>query len=107
MAGKSVDIDISSTYSVVCSAITGFLVFYGKACRFSRLLLGEYIWFTLQVTSRDLETLTYVNRIRPNNVVLNQLFGGFTGLSLIPITFDVSHVGNRQALFCSAIPVTS
>jgi hypothetical protein len=23
-------------------------------------------------------------------VVLNQLFGGYTGLSLIPITFDVS-----------------
>lgn len=26
--------------------------------------------------------------IKPNDVVLNQLFGGFTGLSLIPITFD-------------------
>lgn len=30
--------------------------------------------------------------IRPNNVVLNQLFGGFTGLSLIPITFDWTYV---------------
>ncbi|OKO97291.1 Sexual differentiation process protein isp4 [Penicillium subrubescens] len=31
-------------------------------------------------------------RIKPNSVVLNQLFGGFTGLSLIPITFDWTYV---------------
>lgn len=30
--------------------------------------------------------------IKPNNVVVNQLFGGFTGLSLIPITFDWTYV---------------
>lgn len=26
--------------------------------------------------------------IKPNNVIVNQLFGGFTGLALIPLTFD-------------------
>ncbi|OWP04690.1 small oligopeptide transporter, OPT family protein [Marssonina coronariae] len=30
--------------------------------------------------------------IKPKNVALNQLFGGFTGLSLIPITFDWTYV---------------
>lgn len=30
--------------------------------------------------------------IKPDNVVVNQLFGGFTGLSLIPITFDWTYV---------------
>lgn len=31
----------------------------------------------------------FVTWIRPKSVVINQLFGGSTGLSLIPITFDV------------------
>lgn len=30
--------------------------------------------------------------IRPNNVVVNQLFGGWTGLSLLPITFDWTQI---------------
>lgn len=34
------------------------------------------------------QILTRFSGIKPNNVVLNQLFGGFTGLSLIPLTFD-------------------
>ncbi|RFU27680.1 hypothetical protein B7463_g8662, partial [Scytalidium lignicola] len=33
-------------------------------------------------------------RIKPNNVILNQLFGGFTGLSLIPITFDWTYISS-------------
>jgi OPT family oligopeptide transporter len=33
-----------------------------------------------------------VTWIRPNNVNINQLFGGFTGLSLIPITFDWTYI---------------
>lgn len=30
--------------------------------------------------------------IRPNNVVVNQLFGGWTGVSLLPITFDWTQI---------------
>ncbi|KAH8781683.1 OPT oligopeptide transporter protein-domain-containing protein [Hyaloscypha finlandica] len=33
--------------------------------------------------------------IRPKNVVINQLFGGWTGISLIPITLDVGLFGDR------------
>jgi hypothetical protein len=32
------------------------------------------------------------SRIKPNNVILNQLFGGFTGMSLLPLTFDWTYV---------------
>jgi OPT family oligopeptide transporter len=34
----------------------------------------------------------FVCWIRPNNATINQLFGGFTGLSLIPLTFDWTYV---------------
>ena len=34
----------------------------------------------------------FVTWIRPNSPVINQLFGGFTGLSLLPITFDWTYI---------------
>lgn len=50
-----------------------------------------YYWIP-GVLFQGLSVFSFVTWIRPNNVVLNQLFGGFTGLSLIPLTFDwVSH----------------
>lgn len=36
--------------------------------------------------------LRHVSGIKPNSIVLNQLFGGFTGLSLLPIIFDWTYV---------------
>lgn len=41
---------------------------------------------------QGLSVFAFITWIRPNNVVLNQLFGGFTGLSIIPITFDWTYV---------------
>ena len=35
---------------------------------------------------------SFITWIKPDNVILNQLFGGFTGLSLLPITFDWTYV---------------
>ena len=40
--------------------------------------------------AKFLSVFAFVTWIRPKNVVINQLFGGWTGISLIPITFDVS-----------------
>ena len=37
-----------------------------------------------------LSVFAFATWIAPNNVVINQLFGGTTGLSMLPITFDVS-----------------
>lgn len=39
-----------------------------------------------------LSVFAFVCWIRPNNVTINQLFGGWTGLSLIPITFDWTQI---------------
>ncbi|RYP16413.1 hypothetical protein DL766_009129 [Monosporascus sp. MC13-8B] len=40
------------------------------------------------VIFQGLSVFAFITWIKPNNVVVNQLFGGFTGLSLLPITFD-------------------
>ncbi|KAK1763426.1 OPT family small oligopeptide transporter [Phialemonium atrogriseum] len=50
-----------------------------------------YYWIPA-VLWQGLSVFAFVTWIRPDNVVLNQLFGGFTGLSLIPITFDWTYV---------------
>lgn len=50
-----------------------------------------YYWVP-GVLWQGLSVFAFVTWIRPNNVVVNQLFGGFTGLSLIPITFDWTYV---------------
>lgn len=41
---------------------------------------------------QGLSVFAFITWIKPNNVVVNQLFGGYTGLSLIPITFDWTYV---------------
>jgi len=50
-----------------------------------------YYWFPGFVW-QGLSVFDFPTWIAPNNVVVNQLFGGFTGLSLIPLTFDWSNV---------------
>ncbi|PBP17055.1 hypothetical protein BUE80_DR012250 [Diplocarpon rosae] len=46
-------------------------------------------WFPLWIAP-FLGAFTFVCWAAPNNVVVNQLFGGQTGLALLPITFDWS-----------------
>lgn len=67
-------------------------------------LISRYRWFGIvtvgmfcyywipAVLWQGLSVFAFATWIRPNNVVVNQLFGGFTGLSLIPITFDWTYV---------------
>lgn len=51
--------------------------------------MGSFLYYWIPgVIFQGLSVFSFVTWIRPNNVVLNQLFGGFTGLSLIPLTFD-------------------
>ncbi|KAF7558512.1 hypothetical protein G7046_g5648 [Stylonectria norvegica] len=66
--------------------------------------MSRYRWFLITATGmfcyywipavlwQGLSVFAFATWIRPNNVVVNQLFGGFTGLSLIPITFDWTYV---------------
>lgn len=50
-----------------------------------------YSWVPA-VLWRGLSVFAFVTWIRPRSRVLNQLFGGYTGLSLLPITFDWTYV---------------
>ncbi|OTA61585.1 OPT family small oligopeptide transporter [Hypoxylon sp. EC38] len=50
-----------------------------------------YYWIP-GVLWQGLSVFAFITWIKPDNIVLNQLFGGFTGLSLIPITFDWTYV---------------
>lgn len=60
---------------------------------FFYVLLGMFCYYwTPGVLWQGLSVFAFVTWIRPNNVVLNQLFGGVTGLSLLPITFDWTYV---------------
>ncbi|KAH9213653.1 OPT family small oligopeptide transporter [Leptodontidium sp. 2 PMI_412] len=60
---------------------------------FLYVTFGAFVWYWVPgVLWQGLSVFAFVTWIKPNNVVLNQLFGGFTGLSLIPITFDWTYV---------------
>ncbi|KAJ5182174.1 hypothetical protein N7449_012321 [Penicillium cf. viridicatum] len=60
---------------------------------FLYVTIGAFVWYWIPgVLWQGLSVFAFVTWIRPNNVALNQLFGGFTGLSLIPITFDWTYV---------------
>ncbi|KAI1272832.1 OPT family small oligopeptide transporter [Xylaria sp. FL0933] len=60
---------------------------------FFYVLAGMFVYYWIPgVIWQGLSVFAFITWIRPNNVVLNQLFGGFTGLSLIPITFDWTYV---------------
>ena len=60
---------------------------------FFYVVMGMFAYYWIPgVIWQGLSVFSFVTWIRPNNVVLNQLFGGFTGLSLIPITFDWTYV---------------
>lgn len=50
-----------------------------------------YYWFPGFIW-QGLSVFDFPTWIKPESVVVNQLFGGFTGLSLIPLTFDWSNV---------------
>uniref|UniRef100_L2FRZ5 Small oligopeptide opt family n=1 Tax=Colletotrichum fructicola (strain Nara gc5) TaxID=1213859 RepID=L2FRZ5_COLFN len=50
-----------------------------------------YEWIP-EVFAQFLQIFTFVCWIAPNNVVVNQVFGGQTGLGLIPISFDWSTI---------------
>ncbi|TPX17527.1 uncharacterized protein E0L32_003170 [Thyridium curvatum] len=60
---------------------------------FVYVMCGMFIYYWIPgVLWQGLSVFAFVTWIKPNNVVINQLFGGFTGLSLIPITFDWTYV---------------
>ncbi|KAI1342960.1 OPT family small oligopeptide transporter [Xylariaceae sp. FL0016] len=60
---------------------------------FFYVMSGMFCYYWIPgVIWQGLSVFAFITWIKPNNVVVNQLFGGFTGLSLLPITFDWTYV---------------
>lgn len=59
-----------------------FTLFQTDYCRY---------WFPGYIAT-FLSVFAFATWIRPNNVTINQVFGGWTGISVIPITFDWTQV---------------
>ncbi|KAJ5628655.1 hypothetical protein N7490_010883 [Penicillium lividum] len=58
---------------------------------FMYIMTGAFCWYWFPgLIAPFLSVFAFVTWIKPNNVVVNQLFGGATGISLIPISFDWS-----------------
>ncbi|KAK5998534.1 Sexual differentiation process protein isp4 [Cladobotryum mycophilum] len=63
----------------------------GRYSFFLFVALGTFVWeWVPQVFAQFLQVFTFACWIAPTNVVVNQLFGGVSGLGLIPISFDWS-----------------
>ena len=60
---------------------------------FFLVLAGSFCWYWFPgFIAPFLSVFCFACWIRPNNVVVNQLFGGWTGISLLPITFDWTQI---------------
>ncbi|KAI9731982.1 MAG: hypothetical protein M1834_004433 [Cirrosporium novae-zelandiae] len=60
---------------------------------FSYCMLGSFVWYWFPgYIFQALSVFAFVTWIRPNSPVINQIFGGWTGVSILPITFDWTQV---------------
>ena len=68
----------------------------GKMSRykwFGLVLLGSYLWYFLPgFLAQFLSIFAFATWIAPQNPVVNQLFGGTSGLSILPLTFDWTQI---------------
>ncbi|KOS18311.1 Sexual differentiation process protein isp4 [Escovopsis weberi] len=63
----------------------------GRYTFFLIVAAGTFVWEWIpQVFAQFLQLFMFPCWIAPNNVVVNQIFGGNTGLGLLPISFDWS-----------------
>ncbi|KAI0995954.1 Sexual differentiation process protein [Podosphaera aphanis] len=60
---------------------------------FSYVCLASFLWYFVPgFLAQFLSIFAFMTWIFPNNPVINQVFGGSTGLSLLPITFDWTQI---------------
>lgn len=65
----------------------------GRYRMFLYTMIGSFCWYWFPgYIAPFLSVFAWVTWIKPQNVIINQLFGGWTGLSLIPMTFDWTQV---------------
>ena len=60
---------------------------------FGLVMLGSYLYYFLPgFLAQFLSIFAFATWIAPNSPVVNQLFGGTSGLSILPITFDWTQI---------------
>ncbi|EFW21593.1 hypothetical protein D8B26_001765 [Coccidioides posadasii str. Silveira] len=60
---------------------------------FLYIFTGAFMWYWFPgFIAPFLSVFAFVTWIKPNDPLVNQLFGGWTGISLFPITFDWSQI---------------
>lgn len=65
----------------------------GRYRMFTYTMIGSFCWYWFPgYIAPFLSVFAFVTWIKPQNVIINQLFGGWSGLSLIPITFDWTQI---------------
>ncbi|PLB38868.1 small oligopeptide transporter, OPT family [Aspergillus candidus] len=65
----------------------------GKYRMFLYCMLGSFFWYFFPgYIAPFLSVFAFVTWIKPQNAVINQVFGGWTGLSVLPITFDWTQI---------------
>lgn len=65
----------------------------GKYRLFLYIMIGSFVWYWFPgFIAPFLSAFAWVTYIKPQDPVINQLFGGWTGLSLIPMTFDWTQI---------------
>ncbi|KAJ5217960.1 uncharacterized protein N7498_000059 [Penicillium cinerascens] len=65
----------------------------GRYRLFLYTMIGSFCWYWFPgYIAPFLSVFAWVTFIKPNNAVINQLFGGWTGISLLPMTFDWTQI---------------
>lgn len=65
----------------------------GKYRMFLYCMLGSFFWYFFPgYIAPFLSVFAFVTWIKPQSPVINQVFGGWTGLSVLPITFDWTQI---------------
>ncbi|KUJ16094.1 small oligopeptide transporter [Mollisia scopiformis] len=60
---------------------------------FFYVFIGSFTWYWFPgYIAKFLSVFAFVTWIRPKSPTINQIFGGWTGISLIPITFDWTQI---------------
>lgn len=77
-----------------------------RYCYFFYVFVASFIWYWFPgYIATFLIVFAFVTWIRPKSPVINQLFGGWTGISLLPITFDWTQITGQANISSICIAV--